>query len=293
MSKSQGSEDFPWSEWMESATCLWLSTAKSWQELSSSLAGCSQSEECSQASQSMWQALLLPWTGAQGSAAKDFLQPPFDMIQALMQVMGPGGVSQEIFQGLWNKSEPAGNGFEKFGHEAVETWTAIYEQSVQPLLKIPPVGLTRVHQEKINRLADKFNGYQAAVSEFQMLLYVPMEKSLADMRVELEKLTKKGESAQDFKVYYGMWIKVLENHYMSLFRSQEYRLALSRLLNETAAFRVTGNDVLMQFLEFLPIPTNREMDELYKELYTIKKQAKESAKKINKLESELAKKELQ
>ena len=77
---------------------------------------------------------------------------------------------------------------------------------------------------------------------------------------------------------------------MSLFRSQEYRLALSRLLNETAAFRVTGNDVLMQFLEFLLIPTNREMDELYKELYTIKKQAKESAKKINKLESELGKK---
>jgi class III poly(R)-hydroxyalkanoic acid synthase PhaE subunit len=246
-----------------------------------------------QESLSMWQALLRPWMGAQCSEAKESLQPPFDMIQALMQVMGPGGLSQELLKWLWNKSESTGDSFEKFGHEAVKTWTAIYEQSVQPLLKIPPVGLTRVHQEKINRLADKFNAYQAAVSEFQMLLYVPMEKSFADMRVELEKLTEKGEPAQDFKVHYGTWIKVLENHYMSLFRSQEYRLALSRLLNETAAFRVTGNDVLMGFIEFLPIPTNREMDELYKELYTIKKQAKESAKKINKLESELAKKELQ
>jgi hypothetical protein len=44
---------------------------------------------------------------------------------------------------------------------------------------------------------------------------------------------------------------------MSLFRSQEYRLALSRLLNETAALRMTGNDVLMEFLEFFPIPTNK------------------------------------
>jgi hypothetical protein len=35
------------------------------------------------------------------------------------------------------------------------------------------------------------------------------------------------------------------------------------------------------------------MDEIYKELYTLKKQTKESAKKISKLESALAKKEIQ
>jgi class III poly(R)-hydroxyalkanoic acid synthase PhaE subunit len=278
---------------MESAACLWLSAAQSWQQLSTSLADCSRTEEGMQASLSMWRAFLLPWTGAQCSEAKESLQPPFDMIQALMQVMGPGGLSQEIFKWLWNKSEPTGNGVEKIGHEAVKAWTAIYEKGFQPLLKIPQVGLTRVHQEKINRLADKFHAYQATVSEFQMLLSVPMQKSFADMREELDRLREKGEPAQDFKVHYGTWIKVLENHYMSLFRSQEYRLALSRLLNETAAFRVTGNDVMMEFLEFLPIPTNREMDEIYKELYTLKKQTKESAKKISKLESALAKKEIQ
>jgi len=293
MNQSPGSDGFPWSEWMESAACLWLSAAQSWQQLSTSLADCSRTEEGMQASLSMWRAFLLPWTGAQCSEAKESLQPPFDMIQALMQVMGPGGLSQEIFKWLWNKSEPTGNGVEKIGHEAVKAWTAIYEKGFQPLLKIPQVGLTRVHQEKINRLADKFHAYQATVSEFQMLLSVPMQKSFAVMREELDRLREKGEPAQDFKVHYGTWIKVLENHYMSLFRSQEYRLALSRLLNETAAFRVTGNDVMMEFLEFLPIPTNREMDEIYKELYTLKKQTKESAKKISKLESALAKKEIQ
>ena len=122
------------------------------------------------------------------------------------------------------------------------------------------------------------------------MLSAPMEKSFADMREELDRLGEKGEPAKDSKVYYGMWIKVLENHYMSLFRSDEYRLALSRLLNETAAFRMTGNDVLTELLEFLPIPTNKEMDELYKELYTLKKQTKEAAKKISKMESALARK---
>ena len=48
--------------------------------------------------------------------------------------------------------------------------------------------------------------------------------------------------------------------------------------------------VLTELLEFLPIPTNKEMDELYRDLYTLKKQVKESAKKISKLESALGKK---
>ncbi len=210
-----------------------------------------------------------------------------------MEVIGSGGLSEEIFKWMWNKAEVTSPGFEGFQQEAVRAWTDIYEKAIQPLLKIPRVGPARVYQEKINRLADKFSAYQAAVSEFQTLLSAPMEKSFADMRDELDRLGEKGEPAKDSKVYYGVWIKGLENHYMSLFRSNEYRLALSRLLNETADFRITGNDVLAEFLEFLPIPTSKEMDELYKELYTIKKQTKEATKKIKKMESALAGKDIQ
>ena len=80
---------------------------------------------------------------------------------------------------------------------------------------------------------------------------------------------------------------------MSLFKTEEYRQALSRLIDETAAFKITGNDVLTEFLEFLPIPTNREMDEVYKELYTLKKQTRQANKKISDLESALTKKDAQ
>ena len=155
------------------------------------------------------------------------------------------------------------------------------------------MGTGRVYQEKINRLTDKLRSYQAAVSEFQTLLSAPMEKSFADMSEELDRLKEKGEAEQDSRAYYGIWIKILENHYMSLFKSNEYRLALSRVLNETAAFRITGNDVLAEFLEFLPIPTNKEIDEIYKELYMLKKQTREATKKIAKMESALAKKDIQ
>jgi polyhydroxyalkanoate synthase subunit PhaE len=289
----QGTNDFPWSKWMESSANLWLSAAQSWQELSTSLADVARSEEYMKVSLAVWQAFQPLWTGTQCSEAKDTSSPPFDMLQALMRVSGSGGLSEELFKWLWNKGEATGRGIEEVQREAVKAWTGFHEKEIQPLLKIPQVGLTRVYQEKINRFADKFNTYQAAVMEFRMLLAVPMEKSFIEMKEQLDKLREQGELTEEFKVYYGMWIKVLESHYMSLFKTDEYRQALSRLLDETAAFKITGNDVLTEVLEFLPIPTNREMDEVYKELYTLKKQTRQANKKISNLESALTKKDAQ
>ncbi|SPF32911.1 putative PhaE [Syntrophobacter sp. SbD1] len=288
MNQAQGSNCFPWSEWMESAANVWLSAAQSWQELPSALADSSRTGDYMQASLSMWKAFLKPWTGEAGETR----QPSFDMLEALSQVLGSGGLSQEMVKWLWNQGEVTGGSFEKLRHEAALSWNGIYEKGIQPFLKMPQVGLTRVYKEKINRLADKFNAYQAAVSEFQIMLSGPMEKSFADMKGELDRHREKGESADDFKVYYSKWIQGLENHYMSLFRSDEYRRSLAGLLSETAAFRVTGNEVLTEMLEFLPIPTNKEMDEVYKELYTLKKLAKETAKKMSKIESAMGEKDI-
>lgn len=289
----QGTNGLPWSKWMESSAKFWLSAAQSWQEVSTSLADVSRTEEYMKVSLAIWRSFQPLWTGAQGSDANESSAPPFDLLQALMHVMGSGGLSQELFKWLWDKGEVTGRGMEDLQHEAVKAWTSFHEKEIQPLLKIPQVGLTRVYQEKINRLADKFSTYQAAVTEFRMLLAVPMEKSFIEMKERLDKLREQGELADEFKVYYGMWIKVLENHYMTLFKTEEYRQALSRLIDEAAAFKMTGNDVLTEFLEFLPIPTNRDMDEVYKELYTLKKQTRQANKKISDLESALRKKDAQ
>jgi len=43
--------------------------------------------------------------------------------------------------------------------------------------------------------------------------------------------------------------------------------------------------VLVDLLQFLPLPNNKEMDELYKEIHVLKKTVKEMAKKLKKLES--------
>ena len=208
-------------------------------------------------------------------------------------MLGSGGLSEEMVKWLWDQGEATGRSVEELQREASMSWNGSMKKKFSPCSKSPRWDSRGFIKEKINRFADKFNTYQAAVSEFRMLLAVPMEKSFIGMRERIDKLREQGELADDFKVYYGMWIKVLEDHYMSLFKTEEYSKALSRLLDETAAFKITGNDVLTEYLEFLPIPTNREMDEVYKELYTLKKQTRQANKKISNLEAALTKKDAQ
>jgi len=51
-------------------------------------------------------------------------------------------------------------------------------------------------------------------------------------------------------------------------------------LNSLHDFRAARSEFFMDLLQNLPIPTNKEMDELYKDLYILKKRVKELERKV-------------
>jgi polyhydroxyalkanoate synthase subunit PhaE len=150
---------------------------------------------------------------------------------------------------------------------------------------MPQVGLTRIYQERANDALDKFNRAQVAIGEFLQMLSLPVEKSVKVMQEKLEEQAAEGKVSENFKDYYNMWIKILEGHYMTLYQSPEYAQCMVRTMTAVQEFKLGQQDVLTDMLQSLPIPTNKEMDELYKEFYVLKKTVKEMAKKVKKLES--------
>jgi len=169
--------------------------------------------------------------------------------------------------------------YEDLKADAFKAWSQLYEQEFRKFFKIPQLGLTRFYQEKMIRSMDKFNIYQAAVTEFSRLLLLPMEKSFQVLQEKLTKLAEKGDLPEESKKYYQIWIKILEGHYMTLFQSSEYTQALNKTLNAMSEFSAAKKEILQDFLNTLPVPTHKEMDELYKEIYLLKKRIKELEKK--------------
>ncbi|UCD88884.1 MAG: hypothetical protein JSW04_10535 [Desulfobacterales bacterium] len=161
--------------------------------------------------------------------------------------------------------------FENLDEDSLKVWNELYEKEFRKYLNIPQLGLTRLYQENMLQVTDAYNLLQANVAEFFHLLYLPIEKSLKSMQVQMTELTDEGELPEDPKTYYQMWIKALEGQYMTLFQSEEYGQHLRKTLASVSAFSKAKKAVLQDVLNMLPVPTQKEMDELYKEIYLLKK----------------------
>jgi hypothetical protein len=164
-----------------------------------------------------------------------------------------------------------------------ESFRTLYEQEFQKYLYIPQFGLPRFHQENLAKLADKFNVFNFNLSELLYLFSVPMDKTNQAMQDQMNEMLDKGTFFDATTQVYDEWVKTLEGHYMILLKSGKYTQTLKKTIDAMAEYRQARDEVVGQLLKVLPIPTNREMDEVYKELYTLKRQLKALSKEMSQL----------
>lgn len=169
---------------------------------------------------------------------------------------------------------------EDLDKEMLNTWTDLYDKEFRKFLSVPQLGLTRFHQERVNRTIDKFNAYQAAMAEFLQQLSLPVEKTNTTMQEKLADLAEKGELPGDPKHYYNLWIKILEGHYMALFKSPEYLRSLAKTLSAMEEYTAARQEVVDGMLQAFSIPTNRDMEEVYKEMYAVKRRSRKLEKQV-------------
>ena len=169
--------------------------------------------------------------------------------------------------------------FDNLDQEVLKTVTDIYEKELRKYFHIPQLGLTRFYQERFNTLLDKQNLLETTLAEFLSVLSLPIEKSFKVLQENLQKMAQEGNMPKETKEHYAMWVKILEGHYMTLFKSQEYIDELHNTISKLEDYVLAKNDIMQDLLQFFPVPTNKEMDVLYKEFHLLKKRIKELEKK--------------
>ena len=171
--------------------------------------------------------------------------------------------------------------FENLDREALRIWSDLYEKEFRQFLNVPQVGLTRFYQERMGQSLDRFFRFQTVMAEFIQVLHLPIEKSIQVLHAEINDLAEKNELPGTSREYYQRWIKILEGHYMRLYQSDHFADVMARTLAGLEAFVAARNEVILDALKSLPIPDQKEMDELYKEIYLLKR-------RVRKLEKQLA-----
>ena len=192
------------------------------------------------------------------------------MQQNIMDSLGRVGVSAEAYK------------FQDIDGNIFHIWTDIYEKEFKKFFQIPQLGLMRIYQEKNNQLADKYNFFQATLSEFLNLLGLPFNRAMQVMQDKIGEMAENGTLPEDSKVYYNMWVKVLEGHYMNLYQTPEYVETMARTINALADFSAAKNAVLEDMLSLLPVTRKSDMDDMARELYELKKRLRKLEKEQKK-----------
>ena len=175
----------------------------------------------------------------------------------------------------------AGYKYEDLDRDVFKVWREIYEREFRQFLNVPQLGLTRAYQERLSQAADKFHVFQTTMAEFLSLLYLPVEKSFKVLQDQVALMAEGGELPEQSREYYRMWVKILEGHYMTLFKSPEYTQTLGRILDSMGDYMVARQEILQDAMQCLPVPSQKDMDELYREIYLLKKRIKKLEKNRN------------
>lgn len=290
--KEKSASEDPLANWLETAGDFWETMFQSWTQILKNTDMSKPSKEPSSGSVKSTLNTVLKTADqfSEFASSPESMASLFKSAGAMPQLLaravqtGINGFMQ--YQQKWfERAGKLGQSSEAFKYEnldenAFHAWTEVYESEFKRFFHIPQLGLTRFHQEKMAAFIDKFNIYQATLAEFQRLLFLPVNRSMSLMQEKLGEMARENPLPEDPNAYYQLWVKILEGHYMTLFQSPEYINILGKTMEAMNDYTQAKNEIIEDMLSMTPVATHKDVDELYREIYLLKKRIKALEKQV-------------
>jgi len=277
--------------WIQTASQFWGTMLQTWSAATTGDQAASEEDGTTKSrSQESLEAVLKTWQRLSSVATEPGAMDAFSHLTGTLPE-----ISQKMVRASWQGwfhlqqqwLERAGRigqstqaySFAHVEEDTFKAWADIYEKEFRQFLHIPQLGLTRFYQEKYYQALDHFNRFQTAFAEYMYLFYLPMDQAFKALQDDVAKMAEEGKLPDDLNTYYKLWVKILEGHYMNLFKSPEYLKVMGKALDTFEQFLQARNAITQDVLRAMAVPTQNDMDDLYKEIYLLKK-------KIRKLEKQ-------
>lgn len=162
--------------------------------------------------------------------------------------------------------------------EFYDSWTKAYEETLGKFLKIPTVGPSRQVLDKMMKSIDSFIRYGAAAVDFSLALYKPSLQAIEEISPKVAETFKGKITPEQYKEFYELLVKTFEEKFYALFKSPAFAELLNTTLEASLNFRRHYFGVMEEMLKETPVVTDRKMDQVYQDLYNLKKRVKELEK---------------
>ncbi len=220
-----------------------------------------------------------------------FGEPFNSYVQSTTELADAYRQSMESFLSPWmdssdelsNKALNALKGDKDAFMEFMKEWDQAFHDSYGKMFNIPGFGLGKEQSEKLLQSMEAYLDYNTAINEFiaslQKVGYDVMDKLMH----KIMKMKEEGNPPETFKEFYDMWVSANEKAYLELFSDDSFAKMLGEVVDAGAKFKKRYDEVIMDNLRNLPIPTDHEMDTVYSHIYELKKEVREMKKELEEL----------
>lgn len=171
----------------------------------------------------------------------------------------------------------------KSTQEYYDRWLNIYKATMGKLIEMPAVGPAREKSEKTMKGVSTFiNLYTAGMDINSNLQGVFTE---AMRRVQEKTKDMDGEIGPgNYKEFYNIWMEMYSEAFKEYSKSDHFASDLGKLNSCLIDFQQNNREMIEEnFLKPMNLPTKKEIDEINKELYSLKKTVKELVREIKEL----------
>lgn len=166
-------------------------------------------------------------------------------------------------------------------------WTDLIHLMSNKPQALTSVGPMRAMATNSKKIATELIGMNEDLMEFNKFM-TGYYKQLTDTWNEAQKkvnlkVPKIPQDAEHLDSYKRVWIDIFDNDFTELFDSKEFGENYGNLVSKELDLTKRWTNVSNVILQSANLPSKQEIDEVYKELHTLRK-------RVNKLEAEIQKK---
>ncbi len=172
----------------------------------------------------------------------------------------------------------------EFTHEFFDMWLKTYEATYGRIIEMPAMGPMREKYEKAmkshNASVNLYKTWMESMVNYQGIFMEAMRRVREKMPVELE-----GELGPEaYKDFYKLWIDTYSDTFKEFQRSGHFASNMGALMSRFIDFQKINRELLEDnLMKPMNLPTRIEIDEINREVYSLKKTVKELANQVKEL----------
>lgn len=165
--------------------------------------------------------------------------------------------------------------------EFLDMWVKTCETTFGKISEISAIGPMREKSEKMSKGLPLFFGlystWMDTVSDFQAISIEAMK------RMNAKKISVEGKTGvENYKELYNVWMESYSETFKEFLKSGHFSSDMGKFMSNFLDVQKYNRDMLEEnYLKPSNLPTKSDIDELNKELYSLKKQVKELSHAIN------------